>query len=164
MLQPRSLVLLGCLALLLAACSADPQPAADSPRSVASPTPTSQRPHELPPVPGDDGPPPSSRPAEPPRTTADENGFTRSCGIVRAASGARLQVILGEGVTDCPMAVRLVRAFHRAIAGEQPSGSRHPAKATVDGWSCVSGPPSSQGGTNCTRGERTVMAAVVTDE
>lgn len=98
-----------------------------------------------------------------PTTTATaESGFTRSCGAVTAASGARLQVILGDGVTDCPMAMRLVRAFHRKI--DQPSGSRHPAKATVYGWECVSGPPSSQGGTTCSLGARTVLAAVETGE
>lgn len=143
-------------ACLLVGCSGSPQRQADEP----SPTPpveqTSQTPAELPPLPGDDAPAPTSTMA-----TA-EDGFTRSCGTVTAASGARLQVILGEGVTDCPMAMRLVRAFHRKI--DQPSGSRHPAKATVDGWQCVSGPPSSQGGTTCSRGAATVLAAVETSE
>lgn len=62
------------------------------------------------------------------------------------------------------MAERVIAAFHAEIAGQQPAGSRHPVKATVDGWKCVSGPPSSQGGTSCSKGDTDVLAAVITDE
>jgi hypothetical protein len=144
--------------LLLAAGCTGPGPSAQRPADVPSSAAavTSERPGKLPPLP-DDEPAPSATTRAP---AADDD--PRGCGVVRAASGAQLQVILGDGVSDCGMAERLVQAFHRSI--EQPSRSRHPVRATVDGWDCVSGPPSSQGGTTCSRGAATVLAAVLTDE
>lgn len=69
-----------------------------------------------------------------------------------------------RGDAGCELAERVVAAFHAEIEGKQPAGSRHPVKATVDGWACVSGPPSSQGGTSCSKGDTDVLAAVITDE
>jgi hypothetical protein len=75
-----------------------------------------------------------------------------------------LQVMVEDGQTSCAEAVRLVRTFHQQIRGKQPAGSDKPVRAAVDGWTCVSGPPSSQGGTLCMRGSDTVSAAVVDAE
>lgn len=147
---------LACALALLTACSPPAAPAAHDAPSAAPVT--SERPGKLPPLPGADDPATTSSAAP------AEEGSTRSCGTVTAASGARLQVIPGAGVTGCPEAERVVRAFHRAIAGRQPSGSRKPAAAQVHGWDCVSGPPSSQGGTICSRGGATISAAIVTNE
>lgn len=85
-----------------------------------------------------------------------------SCGTVTAASGLTLQVLPSPGVS-CPGAVSLVRKFQEQLAGRQPAGSRSPASAIVDGWQCVSGPPSSQGGTTCSRQDQTVFAAVAAE-
>lgn len=150
----RRFLVLVAASLLAAGCSgSDHPPRAAAPSSVTSaPATTMEKPAELPPVP-EEAEPAKPRPQEP-----------EGCGTVSAAGGAQLQVILGDGATGCAEAERVVRAFHRKIAGQQPAGSRSPAKATVDGWECVSGPPSSQGGTSCSRGAETVSAAVVTAE
>jgi len=75
-----------------------------------------------------------------------------------------LQVMVADGRTSCAQATRLVRAFHQQIGDRQLAGSDRPAGGTVEGWTCVSGPPSALGGTICTRGSATVSAAVVAAE
>ncbi|AXB48405.1 hypothetical protein A4R43_11275 [Amycolatopsis albispora] len=79
-----------------------------------------------------------------------------------AASGFTLQVLdAAETGVPCDEARSVVERFHRAIAGRQPAGSQEPVSETVDGWLCVSGAPTAQGGTTCGRQDRTVLAAVV---
>ncbi|MFC3448222.1 hypothetical protein ACFOSH_02150 [Amycolatopsis speibonae] len=77
-----------------------------------------------------------------------------------AASGLTLQVLNGPGVS-CADATGIVGSFHKRIAGRQSAGSDEPVSETVDGWLCVSGAPAAQGGTNCSKGEQNVFAAVV---
>ncbi|WAL63375.1 hypothetical protein ORV05_20380 [Amycolatopsis cynarae] len=88
-----------------------------------------------------------------------------SCGSVTAASGLTLSVLdsTATGI-GCPQAHQLVAKFQAGIAGQQPAGSGRPVSATVDGWLCVSGPPSSQGGTTCSLDDKTVYARVVAAE
>lgn len=161
--------LIGCACLLpLGGCVAQDPPA----QAVVSATPTSARGAEssvrLPPLPEQDptatvtaAPSPRATPAPAP-APARENSAT--CGTVTSASGLTLRVKLGEGATDCGLAERVVRAFHRAIAGQQPAESDEPVGAIVDGWKCVSGPPSAQGGTSCSKGAVNVLGAVVSEE
>ncbi|WP_233459043.1 hypothetical protein, partial [Amycolatopsis acidiphila] len=85
-----------------------------------------------------------------------------SCGTVTAASGLTLQVLESPGV-PCADAKDLVSRFQAQLAGRQPAGSGKPASATVDGWLCVSGPPSSQGGTTCSLQDKTVFAGVAAE-
>jgi hypothetical protein len=85
-----------------------------------------------------------------------------TCGTVTAASGLTLQVLDSPGV-PCADAKQLVSRFQARLAGRQPAGSGQPASATVDGWLCVSGPPSSQGGTTCSLQDRTVFAGVAAE-
>ncbi|NKQ52622.1 hypothetical protein HFP15_06980 [Amycolatopsis sp. K13G38] len=59
---------------------------------------------------------------------------------------------------SCADAKSLVAKFQQQITGKQPPGSSQPVSASVDGWLCVSGPPSGGGGTSCSRGEQTVFA------
>lgn len=117
-------------------------------------------------------PPPASAPASttttappPPPSTTTPQARSDECGTVRAASGLELQVM--ETATSglgCGRATDLVTRFQEAIAGRQPAGSARPVSETVDGWLCVSGPPASQGGTTCSRGEDTVFARVTEAE
>jgi hypothetical protein len=86
-----------------------------------------------------------------------------SCGTVTAASGLTLYVFQSQGL-DCAAATKLVGDFQRKIGGRQGAGSNDAVNDTVDGWLCTSGPPASQGGTTCTKGEQTVFAAVVPSE
>lgn len=162
--------------LAVTGCSADDAPLAAPPSSQLPVAPEVSEPAELPPLPPlppdpeqeqeQPAQPEPKEPKEPPpeQEPARRPAGPQACGQVTAASGARLQVLLDDGQTSCAQADRVVRAFHRAIAGQQPAGSRRPAKATVDGWSCVSGPPSGQGGTSCSRGTATVSAAVIDAE
>ncbi|OXM72522.1 hypothetical protein CF166_14770 [Amycolatopsis sp. KNN50.9b] len=84
---------------------------------------------------------------------------------MRAASGLTLQVMdTTTSGLSCGQATDLVTRFQQAIAGRQPAGSGRPVGETVDGWLCVSGPPASQGGTTCSRGEDTVFARVTEAE
>ncbi|TVT42296.1 hypothetical protein FNH05_22610 [Amycolatopsis rhizosphaerae] len=88
-----------------------------------------------------------------------------SCGSVTAASGLTLSVLDGTAAgIGCAQAHQLVAKFQAGIAGQQPAGSGRPVSATVDGWLCVSGPPSSQGGTTCSLDDKTVYARVVAAE
>ncbi|HVV10604.1 hypothetical protein [Amycolatopsis sp.] len=131
--------------------SAPPLPAPSSQPAVSSSTAT---------------PPVTTTTAEPtpqPATTAAPGGD--GCGTVHAASGLTLRVQDGSsaGMT-CAQATDLVARFQRQITGKQPSGSNDPVSATVDGWLCVSGPPSAQGGTTCSKQDLTVFAGAVTGE
>ncbi|AIJ23088.1 hypothetical protein [Amycolatopsis methanolica] len=96
-------------------------------------------------------------------TTTEARAY--GCGTVPAASGLTLQVMETTTSTlSCGQATDLVTRFQRAIAGRQPAGSGRPVSETVDGWLCVSGPPASQGGTTCSRGDDTVFARVTEAE
>ncbi|WP_228684709.1 hypothetical protein [Amycolatopsis thermoflava] len=101
-----------------------------------------------------------------PSTSAGTTGARADgCGTVPAASGLTLQVMdTTTSTLSCGQATDLVTRFQRAIAGRQPAGSGRPVSETVDGWLCVSGPPASQGGTTCSRGEDTVFARVTEAE
>ncbi|WP_211260421.1 hypothetical protein [Amycolatopsis jejuensis] len=162
-----------CAAVLLlpalAACSGDPVPpsaASPAPSATAGPSPTT---HAPPPLPQTEtskttaaaqpAPPGGSKSAPPPAAPATPG----TCGTVSAASGLTLYVYDNKTV-PCADALSLVKKFHEAIAGRQAAGSNNPANATVDGWLCVSGPPAAQGGTTCSKGEQTVLAAVVPAE
>lgn len=104
----------------------------------------------------------------PPKTTATTPKTTEAvpaegtCGTVTAASGLTLQVLDSPGVS-CADAKQLVSRFQAELAGKQTAGSSQPASATVDGWLCVSGPPSSQGGTTCSLDDKTVFASVAAE-
>lgn len=104
---------------------------------------------------------PPKTPATTPKTTeaAPAEG---TCGTVIAASGLTLQVLDSPGV-GCADAKQLVSRFQEQLAGKQTAGSTKPASATVDGWLCVSGPPSSQGGTSCSLDDKTVFATVAAE-
>jgi hypothetical protein len=93
---------------------------------------------------------------------ADASPAAGTCGTVTAASGLTLRVLPAPGVS-CPDAVGLVSRFQAQLAGRQPARSSRPASATVDGWLCVSGPPSAQGGTTCSLQDKTVFAAVAAE-
>lgn len=152
-----------CALLLIAGCGGQPAGSTAGPADSSTPATTteSRTSAKLPPLPDQDAPQTKqSRPA----STTVRAVSSRYCGTVRAASGLTLHVKLGEGALACTEAERVVSAFHRAIKGKQPAGSDRPVAATVDGWDCVSGPPSSEGGTSCTKGGRNVLAAVVTEE
>lgn len=153
----------------LAACSGDPAPAqAGSPSrsAIASAAPSTHAPPPLPqtgsvsapPSSSADAPKPSKQPppAAPPSTPG-------TCGTVTAASGLTLYVYDNKAL-PCADALSLVKKFHAAINGKQAAGSNSPVNATVDGWLCVSGPPAAQGGTTCSKGQQTVLAAVVPAE
>lgn len=149
------------LVLVLSGCDGDSAPAAVPASSVSVPSGTTSV--RLPPLP--DPETASERPA--PSTLRTSTGAPAAgdyCGTVTAASGLTLRVMLGEGALDCTEAKRVVAAFHRAIEGEQSAESDEPVSATVDGWHCVSGPPSAQGGTSCSIGQKNVLGAVVTEE
>jgi len=114
------------------------------PAPPASPG-TAQAPQATGPAPGGDAPAPAG-----------------TCGTVTTASGLTLQVLDDEaGTAPCDEAVRVVERFHERIAGRQAPGSSEPVSDTVDGWLCVSGPPSAQGGTTCGMGEQNILAAVI---
>ncbi|HKN53325.1 MAG TPA: hypothetical protein VJX66_12530, partial [Amycolatopsis sp.] len=109
----------------------------------------------------------SSAPATPtaPKQSGPPPSVPGSCGTVTAASGLTLYVFDSQSVgVDCAAATRLVTEFQRKIAGRQGAGSNDAVNDTVEGWLCTSGPPASQGGTTCTKGEQTVFAAVVPSE
>lgn len=137
-------------ALLLAGCSPSAPTAGDTPATSGSPTAATSRP--LPPVPGDAD--------EPTPTKSSRSG----CHTVTSAAGLPLAVAIGHTTIPCAQATDVVAAFHAQITGRQPPGSDRPAGAEVDGWHCVSGPPSAQGGTTCDRGSDEIMAAVVDRE
>ncbi|MGI6869649.1 hypothetical protein [Amycolatopsis sp. 3B14] len=151
----RVLPLLLLSAGVLAGCSATPgvTPQTSAPQTSASQTSA-----------------PASTPAgtatAAPSTSAGTTGARADgCGTVPAASGLTLQVMdTTTSTLSCGQATDLVTRFQRAIAGRQPAGSGRPVSETVDGWLCVSGPPASQGGTTCSRGEDTVFARVTEAE
>ncbi|MGC7099717.1 hypothetical protein ACPZ19_34000 [Amycolatopsis lurida] len=143
---------------VLGACSAEPAPVAAPPvpstEVVAAPTTdNTSMPLTTPPVPA----PTTTRPPAPERATPEQG-----CGTVTAASGFTLEVLdeVESGV-PCAEARSVVERFHQAIGGKQPAGSQEPVSETVDGWLCVSGAPTAQGGTTCGKQDRTVLAAVV---
>ncbi|MGW4488904.1 hypothetical protein ACWEOE_34335 [Amycolatopsis sp. NPDC004368] len=150
----------------LAACSGEPETRAavpPPPSATTAPPGTAPRTATPPPPPPaestHEGPSTSARPAS---TTAAVPG---SCGTVTAASGLTLYVFDSQaGGVPCAEAMKLVRDFHAKIAGRQGSGSNDAVNDTVSGWLCTSGPPAAQGGTTCSKGERTVFAAVVPSE
>ncbi|WP_245573381.1 hypothetical protein [Amycolatopsis benzoatilytica] len=152
----------------LSACSGDPAPpqaGSPAPSAIASAAPSTHAPPPLPQT-GDSSAPPST-PAAAPKPSkqppAAPPGTPGTCGTVTAASGLTLYVYDPKAI-PCPAAMTLVKKFHAAINGKQPAGSNSPVNATVDGWLCVSGPPAAQGGTTCSKGEQTVLAAVVPAE
>lgn len=146
---------------VLGACSAEPEPVAAPPVPsmdvvVAPATNNTSMPLTTPPVPA----PPTTPPAPSPSLERAAPGG--GCGTVTAASGFTLEVLdEAESGVPCDEARSVVEHFHRAIAGKQPTGSQEPVSETVDGWLCVSGAPTAQGGTTCGKQDRTVLAAVV---
>jgi hypothetical protein len=85
-----------------------------------------------------------------------------SCGSVTAASGLTLQVLDGEaGGVDCATATQIVERFQRKIAGKQPADSNEPLSDAVDGWLCVSGPPTAEGRTTCGKDNQNIFAAAI---
>ncbi|WP_239155022.1 hypothetical protein [Amycolatopsis sp. FDAARGOS 1241] len=148
----------------LAACSGDP-----APRLAAPPPPSATTPTSSPPSTTFSPPPPPQPTHAPPGTTAKPTTSATtvpgSCGTVTAASGLTLYVFDSQaGGVPCAEAMTLVRDFHAKIAGRQGAGSNDAVNDTVSGWLCTSGPPASQGGTTCSKGEQTVFAAVVPSE
>ncbi|GAB3574779.1 hypothetical protein GCM10027445_36210 [Amycolatopsis endophytica] len=143
----RALALLSLTAAALAGCT-------DSPATTPSPG----------------TPPPPATTATTTTTTTPPSTTTAAarsdeCGTVTAASGLTLRVMdTTTSALDCGAATDLVTRFQQAITGRQPADSARPVSETVDGWLCVSGPPASQGGTSCSRGEDTVFAQVVQPE
>ncbi len=156
---------MACLALpVLAACSGDPAAQAPpAPPSSTAPAPATTSPDTPAPPPatgdGSSAPAPTAKPSGPPPSVPG------ACGTVTAASGLTLYVFdSGSAGISCVTATKLVGDFHHKIAGRQGAGSNDAVNETVDGWLCTSGPPASQGGTTCTKGEQTVFAAVVPSE
>ncbi|NIH83964.1 hypothetical protein [Amycolatopsis granulosa] len=146
----RTLALLLLAAGVLAGCAGTP----------AAPVPA-------PPPPATTTPPGPEAPSTPnPNPAAPSTGVRADgCGTVHAASGLTLQVMdTTTSALSCGQATDLVTRFQQTIAGRQPAGSARPVSETVDGWVCVSGPPASQGGTTCSRGEDTVFAQVTEAE
>jgi hypothetical protein len=162
--RPLLAAALATLALSLAgACSTTAPPAAEAPSpSPGADAPTSQAP---PPPPSADPqapntPPPANQPPrQPPPSVAG------TCGTVTAASGLTLQLLGGEGGgVDCATGRRIVEEFHQKIAGKQPADSNEPVSDSVEGWQCVSGAPTAQGGTACSKEDKSVFAGVVPSE
>ncbi|SFP90959.1 hypothetical protein SAMN05421854_107423 [Amycolatopsis rubida] len=152
----------------LTACSGDqasPAAASSAPSAIASAAPSSHAPPPLPQTAGASSPPaaPRSTAAAPKPSKQAPPATPGTCGTVTAASGTTLYVYDNKA-TPCADAMALVKKFHQAINGRQAAGSNNPVNATVDGWLCVSGPPAAQGGTTCSKGEQTVLAAVVPAE
>ncbi|MDT7729386.1 MAG: hypothetical protein QOI21_5962 [Actinomycetota bacterium] len=88
-----------------------------------------------------------------------------TCGTVTAASGLLLQLLGGEGGgVDCATGRRIVEEFHQKIAGKQPADSNEPVSDSVEGWQCVSGAPTAQGGTACSKEDKSIFAGVVPSE
>lgn len=160
--EPHTCVAVLLCAGLVAGCSSEPGSQVTAATSSA-PT-TSQTAVKLPPLPEDATATTKPAPAVSTTTPAETRSPGGACGTVTAASGLTLLVELGEGATDCTEAERIVADFHAKIAGQQSADSRRPVAASVDGWDCVSGPPSSQGGTSCTKGSQNVLAGVVAEE
>jgi hypothetical protein len=149
---------------LLAACSGTPAPAAPdapAPVSAAPAASASATPPSTPALPRTG--PPAAKP--PSRATTAAPAVQGSCGTITAASGLTLHVLASRaGGVGCAEAGRVVAEFHRKIAGKQARASEQPVGDTVDGWACVSGPPASQGGTTCSKGDQDILAAVVPAE
>ncbi|WP_435155312.1 hypothetical protein [Amycolatopsis sacchari] len=150
------------LLLLTAGCAAggdEPTSQVATPKPIPAPatsTPASTAGSAAPETTGSTAPPASRADAQP-NSAADG-----ACGAVTAASGLRLQV-LPDSTVPCAEATDLVRRFQEQLAGKQPAGSNQPASATVDGWLCVSGPPAAQGGTTCSKQDKTVFAGVASE-
>ena len=152
------------LALSLAgACSTTAPPAAEPPATsptadTATPAPSAPPPSADPQVPST-APPANKPPQQPPPSVAG------TCGTVTAASGLTLQLLGGEGGgVDCATGRRIVEEFHKKIAGKQPADSNEPVSDSVEGWQCVSGAPTAQGGTACSKEDKSVFAGVVPSE
>ncbi|NIH80903.1 hypothetical protein [Amycolatopsis viridis] len=156
----RTLALLLVSAGVLAGCTGTPAaPAPAPPPPASTPAPDTTAPDTTPPAP--------AAPSTPAPDPAGAGAGTRAggCGTVPAASGLTLQVMdTTTSPLSCGQATDLVTRFQQAIAGRQPARSALPVRETVDGWMCVSGPPASQGGTTCSRGEDTVFAQVTESE
>ncbi|HWD02392.1 MAG TPA: hypothetical protein VG674_08075 [Amycolatopsis sp.] len=165
----RPLLAAGLLLSALAACSGDP-----APRTAASPPPSASTTASSAATPSSTftpPPPPAQQTTQAPASTTQKAATTSpaavpgSCGTVTAASGLTLYVFDSRaGGVPCAQALQLVRDFHAKIAGRQGAGSNNAVNDTVSGWLCTSGPPASQGGTTCSKGEQTVFAAVVPSE
>ncbi|MQA10854.1 MAG: hypothetical protein GEU98_20320 [Pseudonocardiaceae bacterium] len=144
------LVALGAAAVLLGACGekAGLSPAPPSTSSAPGETTSSAAPGTT------SSPPPSS---EPKSTTP------AGCGTVEAASGKLLEVLPPRDGPDCAEASRIVAAFQKQLGGQQDANSNQPAGGQVEGWMCVSGPPTSNGGTTCTQrsGDARIFARVL---
>lgn len=106
---------------------------------------------------------PASSVAKPaPPTERADVPVASSCGTVTAASGLTLQVIGNQASgIDCTEAKRIISDFHQSINGRQSADSTEATSSTVDGWLCVSGAPSAQGGTTCSAKDKMIFAAVV---
>lgn len=135
------LAILGAGTLLLGACAGD-EPAPSSAKRATSATAHHPDQHDQ----------HTPAPAQTPEQQAPKDYPPGTCGTVKAASGKTLQVQRPDGgQPGCDEANRVVTEFHRRIAGQQPAGSDQPMGMQVDGWQCVSGPPTAQGGTTCTK-------------
>ncbi|MFF0149316.1 hypothetical protein ATK36_1205 [Amycolatopsis sulphurea] len=163
-------VCVAALSLVCTACSGDPAPppppTATSSAASAAPSPSTHAPPPLPAAAETTAQQPAPKSAAPPRKASPAPApAPGTCGTITAASGLTLYVYdsRASGVS-CADATSLVKKFHATIAGRQSAGSNAAVDATVDGWLCTSGPPAAQGGTTCSKGEQTVLAAVVPAE
>ncbi|GAA5157027.1 hypothetical protein [Amycolatopsis dongchuanensis] len=157
------------LLLLTAGCAAGgdepagqvatPKPIPAPATSTPPPTAGSAAPETTGSAPPEAQPNAEAQPSAEAQPKAEADG---ACGAVTAASGLRLQV-LPDSTVPCAEATDLVRRFQEQLAGKQPAGSNQPASATVDGWLCVSGPPAAQGGTTCSKLDKTVFAGVASE-
>lgn len=145
------------------ACSTTTPPAAAPPpvspsSDTATSAPAAPPPSGAPQTPNS-APPASKPPQQPPQSVAG------TCGTVTAASGLLLQLLGGEGGgVDCATGRRIVEEFHQKIAGKQPADSNEPVSDSVEGWQCVSGAPTAQGGTACSKEDKSIFAGVVPSE
>lgn len=119
----------------------------------------------------------SPAPSTPPDTTSNASEPTQSqddqsagtsgmanCGTVTAGSGKAFKVTASENV-GCAVGKQVVTKFAKQVASKQADQPDKAVKSQVDGFSCVAGPASGQGGTICSKGrDSTVMGAVVESE
>lgn len=117
--------------------------------------------------PASSAPPDTTSHAAEPTQSHDQSAGTSgmaNCGMVTAGSGKAFKVTASENV-GCAVGKRIVSKFAKQVASKQADQPSKAVKSQVDGFSCVAGPASGQGGTICSKGrDSTVMGAVVESE
>jgi hypothetical protein len=115
-------------------------------------------------------PAPSSSAAPPPSSSAGaDTQAATACAfvgprLVRNRHRSERIDLQGLGGEVSGSTARVVEKFHKKIAGKQPAESNEPVTDGVEGWQCASGPPAAQGGSTCSKDDKTTFAAAVPNE